>query len=87
MVINNHLAENRKALDKLLLTDKQSGQCISLSEILAHMRFLANIEKVLIVVSDMSDCKSHIIAGKFALNLDIGEYQQENSIWRAEYYL
>lgn len=83
MVRNNHLAENRRALDKLLLTDRQSGRCISLSEILAHMRFLATIEKVLIVVSDMSDCKSHIIAGKFALNLDIGEYQQENSIWES----
>lgn len=81
MVRNNHLAENRRALDKLLLTDRQSGRCISLSEILAHMRFLATIENVLIVVSDMSDCKSHIIAGKFAHNLDIGEYQQENSIW------
>lgn len=83
MVRNNHFAENRKMLDKLLRSETRSGECIPLSDILAHMRFLAHIENVLIVVSDMADGKSHIIAGGFARNLDIGEYQQENSIWES----
>ena len=47
------------------------------------MRFWASVENVLIVVSDMAEYKSHIIAGGFASNLDIGEYQQENSIWES----
>jgi hypothetical protein len=51
-----------------------------LTDLLAHVRFWANIEKALIVVSDMADGKSHIIDGGFARNLDIGDYQHENSI-------
>lgn len=47
------------------------------------MRFWASVENVLIVVSDMAEYKSHIIAGGFASNLDIGEYQQENTIWES----
>ena len=31
----------------------------------------------------MAEGKSHIFAGGFARNLDIGEYQQENSIWES----
>ncbi|MDE5675891.1 MAG: helix-turn-helix transcriptional regulator [Muribaculaceae bacterium] len=81
MVKNNHLLENRKALDKLLRTESRSGECVPLSDILAHVRFLARIENVLAVVSDMADGKSHIITGGFARNLDIGDYRQENSIW------
>lgn len=51
---------------------------------MTHVRFWAHIENVLIVVSDMADGKSHIIAGGFARNLDIGDYQQENSIWESK---
>lgn len=83
MVRNNHFAENRKMLDKLLRSEKQSGGSVSLSSILAHARFWADIEKALIVVSDTGDGKSHIIDGGFARNLDIGDYQHENSIWES----
>lgn len=80
MVRNNH-SENRKTLDRLLRSDNRRDGCIPLSDLLAHMRFWARIENVLIVISDMAEGKSHIIAGGFARNLDIGDYQHENSIW------
>lgn len=44
------------------------------------MRLWARVENALIVVSDMVEGNSHIIAGGFARNLDIGDYKQENSI-------
>lgn len=52
-----------------------------MTDILGSMRLWARVENALIVVSDMVEGKSHIIAGGFALNLDIGDYRQENSIW------
>lgn len=83
MVRNNHFTENRKTLDKLLRSENNEGGGIPLSDILVNMRFWASVENVLIVVSDMVEGKSHIIAGGFARNLDIGEYRQENSIWES----
>lgn len=84
MVRNNHFTNNRKTLDKLLRYDSNADGSIPLSDILVNLRFWARVENVLIVVSDMTDCKSHIIAGGFACNLDIGEYQRENSIWESK---
>lgn len=84
MVRNNHFAENRKTLDRLLRSENKAGEGIPLSEIIVSMRFWACVENVLIVVSDMNEGKSHIIAGGFACNLGIGEYQQENSIWESK---
>lgn len=81
MVRNNHFTENRKTLDRLLRSEKQSGGCISLSEVLTYVRFWAQVENALIVVSDINDGKSHIIDGGFARNLNIEDYQRENSIW------
>lgn len=83
MVKNNHSAGNRKTLDKLLRSENSSDGHAFLPDILSHARFWAQIENVLIVVSDMADGKSHIIAGGFASNFDIGDYQQENSIWES----
>lgn len=83
MVRNNHFTENKKELDKLLRTEAQSVGSTPLSDILAHACFLARIENVLVVVSDMVGGKSHIIAGGFARNLAIGDYQRENSIWES----
>lgn len=83
MVRNNHYSENRNTLDKLLRSENKAAGCISLSDIVVNMRFWAQVENVLIVVSDMAEGKSHIFAGGFARNLDIGEYQQENSIWES----
>lgn len=84
MVRNNHFTENRKTLDKLLRSESKTDGSVSLSDILANMRFWARVENVLIVVSDMAEGRSHIIAGGFARNLDIGDYQQENSIWESK---
>lgn len=81
MVRNNHSADNRKTLDGLLRLENRVDSSVPLSDILAHVRFWAHIENVLIVVSDMADGTSHIVAGGFASNLDIGDYQHENSIW------
>lgn len=81
MVRNNHFAGNRKALDKLLRGGSRFGECVPLPDILAHVSFWARIENVLIVVSDMADGTSHIVGGGFMRNLNIGNYQQENSIW------
>lgn len=83
MVRNNHYAGNRKTLDKLLRAERRPDGSASLPEILAQVRFLAQIENVVVVVSDMADGKSHIIAGGFARNLGIVGYQQENSIWES----
>ena len=62
MVRNNHLTENRKTLDNLLRSDNKSYRGVTLSDITDSMRFWARVENVLIVVSDMVDCKSHIVA-------------------------
>lgn len=86
MVRNNHFAENRKTLDKLLRSEGHSGGCIPLSDVLTHARFWASIENLLIVVSDMVDGTSHIIDGGFAINLGIDNYQQENSIWESKIF-
>ena len=84
MVRNNHFAKNRKTLDRLLRSENKANGGVPLSDILVSMRFLARVENVLIVVSDMAEGKSHIIAGGFARNLDIGEYQHEKSIWESK---
>lgn len=84
MVRNNHFTNNRKILDKLLRYDNNADRSNHLPDILVNLRFWARVENVLIVVSDMTACKSHIIAGGFACNLDIGEYQRENSIWESK---
>lgn len=83
MVRNNHLTEKRRTLDRLLRSESHPERCTPLTDLLALVRFWANIEKALIVVSDMADGKSHIIDGGFARNLDIGDYQHENSIWES----
>lgn len=84
MVRNNHSADNRKTLDKLLRPENKTDGSVPLSDILVNMRFRARVENILIVVSDMAEGKSYIIAGEFARNLDIGAYQQENSIWESK---
>ena len=84
MVRNNHFTENRKTLDRLLRSDNKSDGGVPLSDILGSMQLWARVENALIVVSDMAESKSHIIAGSFARNLDIGDYRQENSIWETK---
>ena len=83
MVRNNHSNGNRKKLDELLRSDGTVGRHDCLAKVLDYARFLANVENVLVVVSDMVVNKSYIIAGGFACNLDIGDYLQEDSIWES----
>lgn len=81
MVRNNHSNENRKKLDALLRSDEAVSRHDFRAKVLDYVRFLANVENVLVVVSDLVVNKSYIIAGGFACNLDIGDYLQEDSIW------
>ena len=81
MVRNNHSDENRKELYELLRSGEASCGNISLSDVLKYAHFLADIEKTLVVVSDMVAGNSHIMAGGFERNLELDGYQRENSIW------
>lgn len=84
MVRNNHFTENRETLDKLFRSENKADGGMPLADTIDNMRFWARVENVLIVISDMAEGKSHIIAGGFARNLDIGEYKHENSIWESK---
>lgn len=80
MVRNNH-SNNRRKLDELLRRDGPFSQHDSLTRILDYAGIIAEIENAIVVVSDMVSGKSHIVAGGFARRLDLGDYQQEDSIW------
>ena len=81
MVKNNHSCDNRSKLDSLLRSDVADRDPAVLESVLAYARSLAKFENALVVVSDMAAGRSHIIAGGFARNLDIGDYSREESIW------
>lgn len=83
MIINNHSGDNRRKLDELLRAEDAAGACDTLSDLLVYARSLANIENVIVVVSDMADGKSHIMAGGFARCLGLVGYHHENSIWES----
>lgn len=81
MVKNNHSCDNRSKLDSLLRSDVADRDPAVLESVLSYARSLAKFENALVVVSDMAAGRSHIIAGGFARNLDIGDYSREESIW------
>lgn len=81
MVRNNHSHSSRKKLDELLLSKCNPADSAILPQILDYAHFMADIENVLVVVSNMTDGKSHIISGGFERNLAIDGYHHENSIW------
>lgn len=83
MVRNNHFDSNRKKLDNLLRSDYAHNDRTSLQKLLDYAKIMADIENVIVVVSDMADGKSHIAAGAFALRLGLADYQHENSIWES----
>ena len=80
MVRNNH-SNNRRELDELLRREGSFSNPDGLIKVLEYADIIANIENVIVVVSDMVSGKSHIVAGGFARNLDLGDYRQEDSIW------
>ncbi|MDE7345911.1 MAG: helix-turn-helix transcriptional regulator [Muribaculaceae bacterium] len=81
MVINNHFESNRKKLDGLLRTDNTYADLTALQRLRNYAETMAEIENVIVVVSDMANGKSHISAGEFARSLGISDYQHEDSIW------
>ena len=81
MVRNNHLNKNRGRLNDLLRLPGDDCEEEKLADVLEYARFMARLENLLVVVSDMAEGRSHIIAGDFAGNLDLGDYRHENSIW------
>lgn len=83
MAKNNHSGDdNRRKLDDLLSSDATTVCSATLSRVLTYARFIANIENVLVVVSNLADRKSYIIAGGFADCLGIPDYC-EDSIWES----
>ena len=82
MVKNNHPDGNRRKIDELLRSDTLSDSpSDSLSRIIAYARMVADIENSIVVVSDMSEGRSHIIMGGFARSLNLEDYRNEDSIW------
>ena len=80
-MVRNNQSDYRKKLAELLRREDSSDNRDILSQVLGYGRLIAKIENALVVVSDMVAGKSHILAGGFARNLDLGDYQHENSIW------
>lgn len=80
-MVRNNQSDYRKKLAELLRREDSSDNRDILSQVLGYGRLIAKIENALVVVSDMVADKSHILAGGFARNLDLGDYQHENSIW------
>ena len=83
MVRNNHFDSNRKKLDGLLRSDNASSDPPSLHRLRIYAQMMAEIENVIVVVSDMASGKSHIAAGAFAASLGLSDYQHEDSIWES----
>ena len=81
MVRNNHFESNRKKLDQLLRPEEGSNDMATLRRLLDYAETMARIENSIVVISDMSDGKSHIAAGEFARSLGLHGYRLENSIW------
>lgn len=83
MANNNHFYDdNRRKLDDLLSAGSTPGGCAMLSKVLADARAIADVENVLVVVSDLANRESHIIAGGFASSLGISDHC-ESSIWES----
>lgn len=80
MVRNNHF-NNRKKLDELLRAESPFWANNGLDNVLDYAGMIARIENAVVVVSDMASATSHIMAGNFAHNLDLGDYREEDSIW------
>ena len=83
MVRNNHFDSNRKKLDGLLRSDTNSTDPQTLQRLRNYAEMMAQIEKVIVVVSDLTSGKSHIAAGAFARSLGLSDYQHEDSIWES----
>ena len=82
MAKNNHLEENnQKKLDSLL---RHSGSALPTDVYnlaIQYAESIAGIENCVAVVSNLVENRSRIIAGKFADLLNLGDYDNENSIW------
>lgn len=83
MVRNNHSQQSRRKLDGLLRPDAPRAAGMPHADVLGYARFLADMENALVVVSDMAGGESHIFSGKFARQLDLGDYRRESSIWES----
>ena len=83
MVRNKHFDSNRKKLDSLLRSESSPDASSMLQRLRNHAETMADIENVIVVVSDMAEGKSHIAAGRFAESLGLTGYQHENSIWES----
>ena len=82
MAKNNHSdTDNKTKLEKLLKVDRSLSGRDSLNEVTNFAKTLARIENALVVISDMTERRSHIFMGGFGKCLGLNDYHQEESIW------
>ncbi len=81
MAKNNHFADNRMHLDRLLCSSQLPDDENRLAELTGYAHAIANLENTVVVISDMRRAESRIIAGDFGIILGLTDYEKENSIW------
>lgn len=72
--------ENFRKLDNLLRT-QASAPCGELPDVYLYAGWMAAIENVVAVVSDLCTGTSKVFCGNFAKTIGIENYSSENSIW------
>lgn len=78
MAKNNQFSE----LDQLLkYNNEETRPGTSPIEVYAYARFMAQVENVVVVISDHISGTSRIFCGQFAGILGLDNYSSENSIW------
>lgn len=73
-----------KEIDTLLREQVFSGKEVYEDIVYQYAESLAEIEKSIVVVSDLKSGTSRIFPGAFSATLGLGDYSSENSIWEKE---
>lgn len=73
--------DNFSKLDALLKKQAATNSDHTSVDIYCYARFMAGVENVIAVVSDLSKGTSRIFNGSFAKRLGVADYNEENSIW------
>ena len=82
MAKNNHSENNHQRKLDILLRDQASGEIGDVySRAIKYAESVVAIEQCIAVVSNLAENRSRIIAGKFAETINLGDYDEEDSIW------
>ncbi len=76
--------ENQKKLDRLMRSQSFEPPVVTLLEVQDYARTMADIENVVVVVSDIANSNSRIFAGGFAEVIGLKDYHSEDSIWETK---